>query len=104
MSIVSVGTINASLVSTREVFKTSILSNAASIIAIHNHPSGNITPSKQDRLITEKLYQAGQLMDIELLDHIIVGGTTSEILSFQEENLLSNAVTRSSRDSSDFER
>jgi DNA repair protein RadC len=90
MNIVSMGTLNASLVSPREVFKSSILSNAASIIAVHNHPSGCVNPSKQDKLITQRLREAGGLMDIELLDHIIVGGKNRQYYSFREENILNN--------------
>ena len=88
MNIVSMGTLNASLVSAREVFKSSILSNAASIIAVHNHPSGNLYPSQNDMLITNKLIQAGELLGIELLDHIIVGGGKGEYYSFHTHNLL----------------
>lgn len=88
MNIVSMGTLNASLVSAREVFKSSILSNAASIIAVHNHPSGNLYPSQNDMLITNKLMQAGELLGIELLDHIIVGGGQGEYYSFHTHNLL----------------
>lgn len=88
MNIVSMGTLNASLVSAREVFKSSILSNAASIIAVHNHPSGNLYPSQNDMLITNKLMQAGELLGIELLDHIIVGGGKGEYYSFHTHNLL----------------
>lgn len=73
MNIVSMGTLNASLVSPREVFKSGILSNVASIIAVHNHPSGNLFPSQNDLQITKTLMQAGELLGIELLDHIIVG-------------------------------
>lgn len=90
MNIVSMGTLNTSLVSPREVFKSSILSNAASIIAVHNHPSGCVNPSKQDKLITQRLREAGGLMDIELLDHIIVGGKNRQYYSFREENILNN--------------
>lgn len=90
VNIMSMGTLNASLVSPREVFKSSILSNAASIIAVHNHPSGCVNPSKQDKLITQRLCEAGGLMDIELLDHIIVGGKNRQYYSFREENILNN--------------
>ncbi len=73
-SIVSIGTMNASLVSPSEVFRTSIVSGAKNIIAIHNHPSGNIQPSIDDNAVTKRLYEAGQLLNVHLLDHIIVGG------------------------------
>jgi DNA repair proteins len=73
MNIVSIGTLNHLLISPREVFKSSILSNAANIIAIHNHPSGSLTPSKEDVHITDILKESGKLLGIRLLDHIIVG-------------------------------
>lgn len=88
MNIVSVGTVNSSLVNPREVFKGSILSNASGIIAIHNHPSGNIKPSREDRNITKRLKECGELMGIELLDHIIIGGTNGKMFSFKSENML----------------
>lgn len=87
MNIVSMGTINTALVSPREVFKSSILSNAATIILLHNHPSGNTEPSREDRLMTKRLYHAGQIMDIELLDHIIVGGGSGAFFSFRENRV-----------------
>ena len=88
MNLVSVGTINASLVISREVFKSSILANASAIIGLHNHPSGNVKPSKEDMIVTKKLQKCGQLLGIELLDHIIVGGTNGKMLSFREEKML----------------
>lgn len=87
-NVVSVGTINATLISPREIFKSSILSNAASIIAVHNHPSGNVKPSKNDKLETQRLREAGKLLDIELLDHIIIGGRDGRYYSFREDKLL----------------
>ena len=90
MNLVSVGTINASLVIPREVFKSSIRANASAIIGFHNHPSpsGNVKPSKEDMIVTRKLQKCGQLLGIELLDHIIVGGTNGKMLSFREEKML----------------
>lgn len=85
MNIASVGTINSALVSPREIFKSSILSNASSILVLHNHPSGSLKPSKQDYRITEQLWRCGGLMDIELLDHIIIGGSTGGMHSLREE-------------------
>ena len=73
ISVVSVGTLNKAIVHPREVFKTAILSNAASIMAFHNHPSGETTPSHQDIQLTNRLYQAGELLGIKLLDHLIIG-------------------------------
>ena len=73
ISVVSVGTLNKAIVHPREVFKTAILSNAASIMAFHNHPSGETTPSQQDIQLTKRLYEAGELLGIKLLDHLIIG-------------------------------
>ena len=73
ISVVSVGTLNKAIVHPREVFKTAILSNAASIMAFHNHPSGDTEPSQQDIQLTNRLYEAGELLGIKLLDHLIIG-------------------------------
>ena len=73
ISVVSVGTLNKAIVHPREVFKTAILSNAASIMAFHNHPSGETTPSQQDIQLTNRLVGAGELLGIKLLDHLIIG-------------------------------
>ena len=70
---VSVGSLFAAIVSPREVFKAAILANAASIIVAHNHPSGDVTPSPEDIQVTKTLRDAGKLLDIEVLDHVIVG-------------------------------
>jgi DNA repair protein RadC len=70
---VSRGALNSSLVHPREVFKPAVLHNAASIICFHNHPSGNPEPSREDIEITNRLVEAGKIMGIEILDHIIVG-------------------------------
>jgi DNA repair protein RadC len=71
--VLTTGTINASLVSTRDVFQAALLCNAASIFVLHNHPSGDPSPSRQDKGITKKLIDAGKLMEIPLVDHVIVG-------------------------------
>ncbi|MBU3075692.1 RadC family protein [Clostridium estertheticum] len=73
INVVSIGTLNTSLVHPREVFKSAILSNAASIILAHNHPSGDATPSGEDINITNRLRDAGKLLGIDLVDHIIIG-------------------------------
>ena len=73
ITLVSVGSLNKAIVHPREVFKTAILSNAASIMAFHNHPSGETTPSQQDIQLTKRLYEAGELLGIKLLDHLIIG-------------------------------
>jgi len=70
---VSTGSLNSSIVHPREVFKRAILQNAASIIICHNHPSGDPTPSQDDINTTKRIYDAGKILGIELLDHIIIG-------------------------------
>ena len=70
---VSVGSLTASIVKPREVFKPAILANAAAIICGHNHLSGDPQPSREDRAITTKLVDAGKLLGIEVLDHVIIG-------------------------------
>ena len=87
MNIVSMGSVNFSLASTREIFKSAILSNAAHILLAHNHPSGSVLPSKTDIVLTEKVLNAADLMDIPLLDHVILG-RDGKYFSFRENNLL----------------
>ena len=70
---ISRGALNSSLVHPREVFKPAVLHNAAAIICFHNHPSGDPLPSKEDIETTKRLIEAGKIMGIEVLDHIIVG-------------------------------
>ena len=89
MNICSVGTLNASLVSPREVFKSAILSNAGAFICLHNHPSGNLEPSGEDKDITKRLMECGRMLDIRMLDHIIVAAESAEMFSFREEGLMS---------------
>lgn len=74
LEIAAVGSVNACGVNCREVFKHSILNNAACIVCFHNHPSGYSHPSREDRLLTDKIERAGALLDITLIDHIIIGG------------------------------
>lgn len=72
--VISIGTLTASLVHPREVFAEAITDRAASIIVAHNHPSGNLEPSIADKEVTERLRQAGEILGIEVLDHLILGG------------------------------
>jgi len=72
--IISIGNLNSSIVHPREVFKVAVENNAASIILIHNHPSGNPEPSSEDISITKKLVEAGKMMEIPVYDHIIIAG------------------------------
>lgn len=77
---VSVGTLNASLVHPRETFEAAIRRHAARIIIAHNHPSGNTESSKEDLEITKQLLEAGKIMDIEILDHLIIGDGFKSLL------------------------
>ncbi|AGK96667.1 JAB domain-containing protein [Clostridium pasteurianum] len=83
----SIGNLNSSIVHPREVFKTAILGNAASILVGHNHPSGDTSPSKEDINVTNRLKEAGRILGIEVLDHIIVGSFNNYI-SLKEKGLL----------------
>jgi DNA repair protein RadC len=73
VNIVSIGSLTLSIVHPREVFKPAILLNAYAILAVHNHPSGDPTPSPEDRTLTTRLREAGDLLGIRLLDHLILG-------------------------------
>lgn len=86
MDLVSIGSLNQSIVHPRSVFQTACLSNAAAIILIHQHPSGDPTPSAEDISITRRLKEAGELMGIKVLDHIIIGD--GEYVSFVERGLV----------------
>ena len=84
---VSVGSLNASIVHPREVFKPAIVHSASAIALAHNHPSGDVTPSEEDLAITRRLRDAGRLLGIDLLDHVIVGDRS--FTSLKERKLLS---------------
>lgn len=71
--VVSVGSLNASIVHPREVFKSALMESSASVIMVHNHPSGDPSPSREDIMVTEKLVEGGKLLGIDILDHIIIG-------------------------------
>jgi DNA repair protein RadC len=86
ISTISIGTLNASLVHPREVFKDAIMHSAASVVLAHNHPSGDPEPSEDDLKITKKLVDSGKILGIEVLDHIVVGKETFK--SFKEEGLI----------------
>jgi DNA repair protein RadC len=82
MELITKGTLNASLVHAREVFKGAILANAYGIIMVHNHPSGDPEPSNQDKEVTRSIVQAANILDIRFLDHIIIG--VGEYYSFKQ--------------------
>ncbi len=83
---VSQGSLNSCIIHPREVFRIAIAENAAAIILLHNHPSGNTEPSREDLTITQQLVDAGRIVDIRVLDHVIIGG--DDYTSFAERHLL----------------
>lgn len=83
MNIVSVGALNYSLVHPRELMKSAVLSNAASIMLLHNHPSGRLTPSKEDIRITDRLNYVCEILGIPMTDHLIIGHD-QQVYSFRE--------------------
>jgi len=83
---ISMGTLNANLVHPREVFKPALKHSAASIMVAHNHPSGDPKPSEDDLEITKRLAEAGKIMGVELLDHVII--TANSYFSLKEKNLI----------------
>lgn len=85
----SVGIVNEAMAHPREIFKTAILSNAASMLLLHNHPSGRLFPSEEDTMMTDRILKASKIMGIPLVDHIIVGGDGTRYFSFKERKVLS---------------
>lgn len=83
---VSVGALNTTIVHPREVFKPAILCNAASVLLAHNHPSGDATPSEDDKAMTQRLCDAGTILGITVLDHIIIG--ENGYFSFKAQGLI----------------
>lgn len=84
--LVSKGTLNASLVHPREVFNPAVKASANSVILVHNHPSGDPTPSKEDETVTKNLVDAGELLGISILDHIVIGN--NEFISLRETGII----------------
>ena len=83
---ISHGTVNSSVVGTREVYQKALLANAVSIVLVHNHPSGDPKPSMEDINITKRLMEAGNIVGVQLLDHIIIGRPT--YVSLKEKGYL----------------
>jgi DNA repair protein RadC len=81
-----IGTLNASIVHPREIFKEALEHNAASVILVHNHPSGDPEPSQDDLEITKRIIEAGKIMGIDVLDHVII--TKTKVFSFKEKKLI----------------
>jgi len=84
--LISVGTLNASLIHPREVFKSAIKASSNAIILVHNHPSGDCEPSKEDKDVTKTLFDAGDILGIKVLDHVVVG--KDGFTSLKEEGVL----------------
>ncbi len=97
-NIVSIGDINAAIAPVQNIFKSTILSNSARIMLMHNHPSGDLAPSTEDKALTKRVYQIGKLMNIPLVDHVIVAGGSGRACSLLENNpelfTMSEAVTQ----------
>jgi DNA repair protein RadC len=85
VELVSIGTVNTTLIHPREVFRRSIIRGAASVIVCHNHPSGNCEPSQEDINITLRLVEAGKIIGIEVLDHVIIG---TKSVSMKEKGII----------------
>ena len=86
MSVIAIGTVSIAVTSPREILKAAILTNASYIMLLHNHPTGNPAPSEPDLALTKKIAKAGELMEIPLVDHIIIGRKCK--YSFMENGLL----------------
>ena len=84
---ISRGTLNSSLVHPREVFKGALLANAYALVLAHNHPSGKVEPSVADKNVTKMLVAAGNLLDVRILDHVIIG-SSGRYFSFLEKSLI----------------
>lgn len=85
IEVVSVGTLTATLVEAREVFKHAVLCCASGIIMAHNHPSGDVMPSNNDLVVSKKMREAGEILGIRVLDHIIIG--EDDYFSFEEKGM-----------------
>lgn len=83
---ISIGTLTANLIHSRELFKPALEHNAASVIIAHNHPSGDKTPSKEDIVVSENLVRSGNTLDIKIKDHLII--TKNDYFSFQEKGMI----------------
>lgn len=83
---VTIGNINSAIISARETFKPALLANATAIILAHNHPSGDLAPSPEDVQVTRTLVEAGQILGIEVLDHLVIG--EGRYVSLKERGLL----------------
>lgn len=88
IELVFLGSLNESVAHPREIFRTAIYYSVNSIIIAHNHPSEEINPSSADNIVTRRIVEAGKLLDILVLDHVIVGNETGDYFSYKEKGLL----------------
>lgn len=88
MNVASIGTLNSALISPKDLLKSTILANASAFIMLHCHPSGNPRPSREDAITTQRLKEAGEILEIKMVDHIIVGCGNERRFSFMEKGLL----------------
>lgn len=86
IDLVSLGTLNANLVHPREVFRLAVMKGVASVLVVHNHPSGDPNPSEDDLTITARLTKAGKILGVDVVDHIIIAG--EKFISFKDEGLI----------------
>ncbi len=86
LHIIAIGGLNQAAIEAREVFQQAILNNAATIILFHGHPSGDTQPSREDILFTKRLEEAGQILGIKVLDHVVIG-ESGRYVSFKEQGL-----------------
>lgn len=101
--VVSIGTINSSIVHPREVFRNAIINKANSVILCHNHPSGDVYPSSEDMNLTRRLKDTGDILGIRVLDHVIITGLNqNKMYSFKEEGVLEQAGNYSTSRSNDI--
>ena len=91
-NIVSIGAVAQTIAEPRELFKASILSNAAQMLMMHNHPSGSLQPSRQDVMMTNRILDLSELIGIRLVDHIIVGNDCNRYFSFSEKKMIEYPV------------
>jgi len=87
-NMITLGLVSASLVHPREVFRQSIIDGASGIVLIHNHPTGDPTPSAEDIRVTQQLCKAGKILDINILDHVIIGRGKTPFCSLRESGIV----------------
>ena len=100
---VSMGTVNQTMACPKDILKSTILSNAARMILLHNHTSGNLLPSKDDINVTDKMLQISSIIGVPLIDHVIVGGENKDYFSFKEKRILHMSTIPQKQDYNELE-